>query len=94
MDAIKLYLKAIKDVPLLTAEEEISLAKKVRAGNVHARKRMIQSNLRLVVNIAKRYSKLGVPMMDLIEEGNLGLMKAVKKYNPHKGYRFSTYAAW
>ena len=63
MDAIKLYLKAIKDTPLLTAEEEISLSKKVRAGNVHARKRMIQANLRLVVNIAKRYSKLGVPMM-------------------------------
>ncbi|MBU1912208.1 MAG: sigma-70 family RNA polymerase sigma factor, partial [Candidatus Omnitrophica bacterium] len=94
MDAIKLYLKAIKETPLLTAAEEISLAKKVRAGNVHAQKRMIQSNLRLVVNIAKRYSKLGVPMMDLIEEGNLGLMKAVKKYNPYKGYRFSTYAAW
>ena len=94
MDAIKLYLRAIKDTPLLTAEEEISLSKKVRLGNVHARKRMIQSNLRLVVNIAKRYSKLGVPMMDLIEEGNLGLMKGVKKYNPHKGYRFSTYAAW
>jgi RNA polymerase primary sigma factor len=94
MDIIKLYLKAIKDTPLLTAEEEISLAKKIRAGNVHAQKRMIQSNLRLVVNIAKRYSKLGVPMMDLIEEGNLGLMKAVKKYNPYKGYRFSTYAAW
>ena len=94
MDAIKLYLKAIKETPLLTAEEEISLSKKIRMGNVHARKRMIQANLRLVVNIAKRYSKLGVPMMDLIEEGNLGLMKAVKKYNPHKGYRFSTYAAW
>jgi RNA polymerase primary sigma factor len=94
MDAIKLYLKAIKDTPLLSASEEISLAKKVRAGNVHAQKRMIQSNLRLVVSIAKRYSKLGVPMMDLIEEGNLGLMKAVKKYNPYKGYRFSTYAAW
>ena len=94
MDAIKLYLKAIKEAPLLTAAEEISLAKKVREGNVHAQKRMIQSNLRLVVNIAKRYSKLGVPMMDLIEEGNLGLMKAVKKYNPYKGYRFSTYAAW
>jgi RNA polymerase primary sigma factor len=94
MDAIKLYLRAIKETPLLTAEEEISLSKKIRLGNVHARKRMIQANLRLVVNIAKRYSKLGVPMMDLIEEGNLGLMKAVKKYNPHKGYRFSTYAAW
>ncbi|MFA4843031.1 MAG: sigma-70 family RNA polymerase sigma factor [Candidatus Omnitrophota bacterium] len=94
MDAIKLYIKAIKDTPLLTSEEEISLAKKIRKGNSHARKRMIQSNLRLVVNIAKRYSRLGVPMMDLIEEGNLGLMKAVKKYDPHKGYRFSTYAAW
>ena len=94
MDAIKLYLRAIKDTPLLTAEEEVFLSKKIRMGNMHARKRMIQANLRLVVNIAKRYSKLGVPMMDLIEEGNLGLMKGVKKYNPHKGYRFSTYAAW
>jgi len=94
MDAIKLYLRAIKDTPLLTAEAEVFLSKKIRMGNMHARKRMIQANLRLVVNIAKRYSKLGVPMMDLIEEGNLGLMKGVKKYNPHKGYRFSTYAAW
>ncbi len=94
MDAIKLYLKAIKDIPLLTSEEEKSLARKIRKGSSIARKRMIQSNLRLVINIAKRYSRLGVPMMDLIEEGNLGLMKAVKKYNPNKGYRFSTYAAW
>jgi RNA polymerase primary sigma factor len=94
MDAIKLYIKAIKDTPLLKPEEEISLAKQIMKGNSKARKRMIQSNLRLVVNIAKRYSKLGVPIMDLIEEGNLGLIKAVKKYNPHKGYRFSTYAAW
>jgi len=94
VDAIKLYLRAIKDTPLLTPAEEISLAKKIRQGNVHARKRMIQANLRLVVSIAKRYSKLGVPMMDLIEEGNLGLMKSVKKYNPYKGYRFSTYSAW
>ncbi len=94
MDAIKLYLKAIKDIPLLTPEEERSLARKIRKGNLKARKKMIQSNLRLVINIAKRYAKLGVPMMDLIEEGNLGLIKAVKKYNPNKGYRFSTYAAW
>lgn len=94
MDAIKLYLRAIKDIPLLTAEEEKSLARKIKRGNALARRKMIQSNLRLVINIAKRYSKLGVPMMDLIEEGNLGLIKAVKKYNPHKGYRFSTYAAW
>ncbi|HDP16265.1 MAG TPA: sigma-70 family RNA polymerase sigma factor [Candidatus Omnitrophica bacterium] len=94
MDSIKLYLKAIKDIPLLTAEEEKSLARKIKRGDAKARRKMIQSNLRLVINIAKRYSKLGVPMMDLIEEGNLGLIKGVKKYNPYKGYRFSTYAAW
>ena len=94
MDAIKLYLRAIKDIPLLTAEEERSLARKIKRGDTKARRKMIQSNLRLVINIGKRYSKLGVPMMDLIEEGNLGLIKAVKKFNPYKGYRFSTYAAW
>lgn len=94
MDSIKLYLRAIKDIALLTAEEERYLARKIKRGDTKARKKMIQANLRLVINIAKRYSKLGVPMMDLIEEGNLGLIKAVKKYNPYKGYRFSTYAAW
>ncbi|MFC1666250.1 RNA polymerase sigma factor RpoD/SigA [Candidatus Omnitrophota bacterium] len=94
MDAIKLYLRAIKDIPLLTPEGEKSVARRIKKGNTRARKKMIQSNLRLVINIAKRYAKLGVPMMDLIEEGNLGLIKAVKKYNPDKGYRFSTYAAW
>ncbi|MDP3789137.1 MAG: sigma-70 family RNA polymerase sigma factor [Candidatus Omnitrophota bacterium] len=94
MDAIKLYLKDIKNIPLLTAEEELDLAGKIKKGNKPARAKMIRSNLRLVINIAKRYSYLGVPMMDLIEEGNLGLMKAVEKYNPRRGYRFSTYAAW
>ena len=94
MDAIKLYLRAIKDIPLLTGDQEKSLARKIRRGDARARKKMIQSNLRLVINIAKRYSKLGVPIMDLIEEGNLGLIKAVKKFNPYKGYRFSTYGAW
>ena len=94
MDAIRSYLNKINATPLLTPEGEINLAKKVRRGDEKARKLMIQSNLRLVVNIAKRYVYLGVPMMDLIEEGNLGLMKAVKKYNPGKGYRFSTYASW
>ena len=88
MDAIKLYLRAIKDIPLLTPEGEKSLARKIRRGNTHSRRKMIQSNLRLVINIAKRYAKLGVPMMDLIEEGNIGLIKAVKKYNPYKGYRY------
>ena len=94
MDAIKRYLKEIKNIPLLTAEEEIDLAKKVKKGNKRAKEKMIRSNLRLVINIAKRYSYLGVPILDLIEEGNLGLMKAVEKYNPKRGYRFSTYAAW
>ncbi|MCX5685981.1 MAG: sigma-70 family RNA polymerase sigma factor [Candidatus Omnitrophica bacterium] len=94
MDSIRLYLKDIKKLPLLTAEEEIDLAERIKKGDKHARARMIQSNLRLVINIAKKYSHLGVSMMDLIEEGNLGLMKAVEKFNPKKGYRFSTYAAW
>lgn len=94
MDSIRLYLKDIKKLPLLTAEEEIDLAKKIKRGDKAARAKMIQSNLRLVINIAKKYSYLGVSMMDLIEEGNLGLMKAVEKFNPKKGYRFSTYAAW
>jgi len=94
MDAIKLYLKDIKKLPLLTAEEERELAERIRKGDKAARQRMIQSNLRLVINISKKYRYLGVSMLDLIEEGNLGLMKAVEKYNPRKGYRFSTYAAW
>lgn len=94
MDAIRLYLDDIKKLPLLTAEEELALAKKVKRGDKAARHKMIQSNLRLVINIAKKYSHLGVSMLDLIEEGNLGLMKAVEKFNPKKGYRFSTYAAW
>lgn len=94
MDAIRLYLKDIKRLNLLTAEEEIDLANKIKRGDKLARAKMIQSNLRLVINIAKKYSHLGVSMLDLIEEGNLGLMKAVEKFNPKKGYRFSTYAAW
>jgi len=94
MDAIRLYLKDIKHLPLLTPEEEIDLARKIKKGDGKARAKMIQSNLRLVINIAKRYSHLGVSMLDLIEEGNLGLMKGVEKFNPKKGYRFSTYAAW
>jgi len=94
MDAIRLYLKDIKKLPLLTAKEEIELAERIKKGDKAARQKMIQSNLRLVINIAKKYSHLGVSMLDLIEEGNLGLMKAVEKFNPKKGYRFSTYAAW
>ncbi|MBN1793827.1 MAG: sigma-70 family RNA polymerase sigma factor [Candidatus Omnitrophica bacterium] len=93
-DPIKLYLKDIKNIPLLTPEEEVELSRKALRGDEEARTRMIRSNLRLVINIAKKYAKYGVPLMDLIEEGNLGLIKAVSKYNPEKGYRFSTYAAW
>ncbi|MBM3253114.1 MAG: sigma-70 family RNA polymerase sigma factor [Candidatus Omnitrophica bacterium] len=94
MDPIKLYLKDIKYIPLLAHEEELKLARRVKRGDVKARKIMIQSNLRLVINIAKKYSSLGISILDLIEEGNLGLIKAVSKYNPRKGFRFSTYAAW
>ncbi|MFA5145167.1 MAG: RNA polymerase sigma factor RpoD/SigA [Candidatus Omnitrophota bacterium] len=94
MEALKTYLKEIKTIPLLTHEEEISLSKKAKRGDEQARKQMIRANLRLVINIAKRYMYLGIPFLDLIEEGNLGLMKAVDKFNHKKGFRFSTYAAW
>ncbi len=94
MEALKLYIKDIKHIPLLTPEEELKVARKVKRGDAHARRMMIRSNLRLVINIAKQYSNYGVPLLDLIEEGNLGLMKAVSKFNPKLGYRFSTYAAW
>lgn len=94
MEALRTYLKEIKNIPLLTPEEEIELSKKVKKGNEQARKKMIQANLRLVINIAKRYMHLGIPLLDLIEEGNLGLMKAVDKFDYRRGYRFSTYAAW
>ena len=94
MESIRTYLKEIKNIPLLTAEEEIELSKKIKKGSEAARKKMIRSNLRLVINLAKKYSHLGTPLMDLIEEGNIGLMKAVEKFDPKRGYRFSTYAAW
>ena len=94
MDIIRLYLKDIKDIPLLTPEREQKLARKIQRGDKEARAEMIRSNLRLVINIAKRYKYFGVSISDLIEEGNLGLMKAVSKFDPKKGYRFSTYASW
>lgn len=94
MEALKIYLKDIKKIPLLTAEEEKELARKVKAGDVEARMKMIKANLRLVINIAKKYSHFGVALTDLIEEGNLGLMKAVSMYNPEQRFRFSTYAAY
>jgi RNA polymerase primary sigma factor len=96
MEALKTYLKEIRKIPLLTAAEEVSLSKRIRMrkSDEQARKKMIRSNLRLVINIAKKYTYLGIPLLDLIEEGNLGLMKAVDKFNHRKGYRFSTYGAW
>ena len=94
MDPIRTYLRDIKSIPLLTARQEIELAKRIKKGDAKAKRQMTLSNLRLVINIAKRYAHLNVPLLDLIEEGNLGLMKAVTKYNPHKGFRFSTYGAW
>lgn len=94
MDPIRSYLKDIKAIPLLTAKQEIELAKRIRQGDAKAKRHMTLANLRLVINIAKRYAHLGVPLLDLIEEGNLGLMKGVMKYNPRKGFRFSTYGAW
>lgn len=94
MEALKTYLKEIRNIPLLTAAEEKTLSRRIKRGDEQARKHMIRANLRLVINIAKRYMHLGTPFLDLIEEGNLGLMKAVDKFNPGKGFRFSTYAAW
>jgi len=94
---MKIYLKQIEHIPLLTSEEEISLATKVQSktkGSNEARERMIRSNLRLVISIAKRYTNMGLTFSDLVEEGNIGLMRAVEKFNPKRGYRFSTYASW
>ncbi len=88
------YLTDINEVPLLTAEEEISLSKRVQRGDLAAREHMIRANLRLVVSIAKNYVNRGLSFMDLIEEGNIGLMKAVEKFDPNAGCRFSTYATW
>ena len=94
---MRIYLNQIEKIPLLTPEEEIQLGKKVVSGTPEAhpaRERMIRSNLRLVISIAKRYSNIGLPFSDLVEEGNIGLMRAVDKFNYRKGYRFSTYASW
>jgi RNA polymerase primary sigma factor len=93
-DTVGLYLREIARVPLLTAAEEVSLAKALERGDERARRRLIESNLRLVVSIARRYSGRGLSFLDLIQEGNLGLMKAVERYDWRLGHRFSTYATW
>jgi RNA polymerase nonessential primary-like sigma factor len=93
-DATRLYLKEIGFSPLLSAEEEVYFARLVQKGDEASRKRMIESNLRLVVKIARRYMNRGLALLDLIEEGNLGLIRAVEKFDPERGFRFSTYATW
>lgn len=93
-DPVRMYLKEIGKVPLLTAEEEIELAKRMELGDEEAKKRLAEANLRLVVSIAKRYVGRGMLFLDLIQEGNLGLIKAVEKFDYRKGYKFSTYATW
>lgn len=95
--SMKIYLAQIEKIPLLSAEQEIDLAEKIQADGSdteYAREQMIRSNLRLVISIAKRYSNMGLAFSDLVEEGNIGLMRAVEKFNPERGYRFSTYASW
>jgi RNA polymerase nonessential primary-like sigma factor len=94
LDPTQLYLNEIGFVPLLTADEEKHFARLTQRGDEAARKRMIESNLRLVVKIARRYQHRGMGLLDLIEEGNLGLMRAVEKFDPERGFRFSTYATW
>ena len=93
-DPVRMYLKEIGKVPLLTPEEEIDLAKRMEMGDESAKKRLAEANLRLVVSIAKRYVGRGMQFLDLIQEGNLGLIKAVEKYDYSKGFKFSTYATW
>ena len=93
-DPVRMYLKEIGKIPLLSTDEEIELAKKMELGDQEARKRLAEANLRLVVSIAKRYVGRGMQFLDLIQEGNLGLIKAVEKFDYRKGYKFSTYATW
>ncbi|OAP91329.1 RNA polymerase sigma factor RpoS, partial [Acidithiobacillus ferrooxidans] len=93
-DATRCYLREIGHSPLLTAEQEVTLGRRVQTGDQAARCTMIESNLRLVVKVARRYINRGLPLLDLIEEGNLGLIRAVEKFDPERGFRFSTYATW
>lgn len=93
-NSIKMYLREIGKVALLSAEEEIALAKRIEAGDEEAKKQLVEANLRLSVSVAKRYIGCGIPLLDLIQEGNIGLIKAAEKYDYTKGFRFSTYATW
>jgi RNA polymerase primary sigma factor len=93
-DPVQFYLRSIGRVKLLSATEEIELARRVAAGDPLAKKRLVQANLRLVVSVAKKYQNRGLPFLDLIQEGNLGLIRAAEKFDPERGYKFSTYATW
>jgi RNA polymerase primary sigma factor len=93
-DSVRLYLREIGKIPLLSAEEELELAQRVVAGDKKAKDKMAEANMRLVVSIAKRYSGRGLDLLDLIQEGNTGLLRAVEKFDPDKGFKFSTYATW
>ncbi|UAA38409.1 RNA polymerase sigma factor RpoS [Paraneptunicella aestuarii] len=93
-DATQIYLREISKYPLLTAEQEVEFTRKAQKGHTPSRQRMIVSNLRLVVRVARNYLKSGMPLLDLIEEGNMGLIRAVEKFDPERGFRFSTYAIW
>lgn len=93
-DSVRLYLREIGKIPLLTSEEELALAQRVVAGEKKAKDKMAEANMRLVVSIAKRYSGRGLDFLDLIQEGNTGLLRAVEKFDPDKGFKFSTYATW
>ena len=93
-DSVRLYLREIGKIPLLSNEEEAELAKQIVEGNRKAKDKMVEANMRLVVSIAKRYSGRGLDFLDLIQEGNTGLLRAVEKFDPEKGFKFSTYATW
>lgn len=93
-DSVKMYLREIGRVPLLNAKQEIELARRINEGDIKAKRKLVRHNLRLVVSIAKKYINRGLPFLDLIQEGNLGLIRAAEKFDPERGYKFSTYATW
>jgi RNA polymerase primary sigma factor len=93
-DSVQFYLRSIGRIKLLTAQEEVKLARSIGKGDISAKKRLIQANLRLVVSVAKKYQGRGLPFLDLIQEGNLGLIRASEKFDPERGFKFSTYATW
>jgi len=94
LDPLQLYLEGISKISLLTAAEEVALAKRIERGDLHAKQQMVEANLRLVVSIAKKYRNRGLPLLDLIQEGTIGLVRAVEKFDHRRGFKFSTYATW